>query len=94
MTSTSHHPTWITLVVNYYDTSTFFRTFKWLHKVLLTEDNKVGLYLTGSTMQDANCAGHSELQLQYSNYKNSLQQLASKIGDIEQETEEHKLGIL
>ncbi|KAF8456302.1 Prefoldin [Terfezia claveryi] len=33
-----------------------------------------------------------ELQLQYSNYKNSLQQLASKIGDIEQETEEHKLG--
>ncbi|RPB27210.1 Prefoldin beta-like protein [Terfezia boudieri ATCC MYA-4762] len=32
-----------------------------------------------------------ELQLQYSNYKNSLQQLASKIGDIEQETEEHKL---
>ncbi|PLB55173.1 prefoldin subunit 2 [Aspergillus steynii IBT 23096] len=34
-----------------------------------------------------------ELQLQYSNYKNTLQQLASKIGDIEQEAEEHKLVI-
>ncbi|MCJ1234127.1 hypothetical protein MMC14_002085 [Varicellaria rhodocarpa] len=32
-----------------------------------------------------------ELQLQYTNYKNSLQQLAQKIGDVEQETEEHKL---
>ncbi|MCJ1309166.1 hypothetical protein MMC25_002821 [Agyrium rufum] len=32
-----------------------------------------------------------ELQLQYTNYKNSLQQLAQKIGDIEQDTEEHKL---
>ncbi|KAI9788988.1 MAG: hypothetical protein M1816_006446 [Peltula sp. TS41687] len=32
-----------------------------------------------------------ELQLQYTNFKNNLQQLAQKIGDIEQETEEHKL---
>ncbi|MCJ1411588.1 hypothetical protein MMC19_005678 [Ptychographa xylographoides] len=32
-----------------------------------------------------------ELQLQYTNYKNNLQQLAQKIGDVEQETEEHKL---
>ncbi|KAI5786393.1 Prefoldin beta-like protein, partial [Peziza echinospora] len=32
-----------------------------------------------------------ELQMQYSNYKNILQQLAQKIGDIEQESEEHKL---
>lgn len=32
-----------------------------------------------------------ELQIQYSNYKNILQQLAQKIGDVEQETEEHKL---
>ncbi|KAL9119918.1 MAG: hypothetical protein Q9187_003527, partial [Circinaria calcarea] len=31
------------------------------------------------------------LQLQYTNYKNNLQQLAQKIGDVEQETEEHKL---
>ncbi|PYH37927.1 putative prefoldin subunit 2 [Aspergillus neoniger CBS 115656] len=35
----------------------------------------------------------AELQLQYSNYKNTLQQLAQKIGDIEQEAEEHKLVI-
>jgi len=32
-----------------------------------------------------------ELQLQYTTYKNTLQQLAQKIGDVEQETEEHKL---
>jgi hypothetical protein len=32
----------------------------------------------------------AELQFQYSTYKNTLQQLAQKIGDIEQETEEHK----
>ena len=31
-----------------------------------------------------------ELQQQYTNYKNSLQQLAQKIGDIEQDAEEHK----
>jgi hypothetical protein len=33
---------------------------------------------------------NAELQLQYSNYKNALQSMAQKIGDIEQETEEHK----
>lgn len=32
----------------------------------------------------------SELQQQYTNYKNNLQQLAQRIGDIEQDTEEHK----
>lgn len=32
----------------------------------------------------------TELQQQYTTYKNSLQQLAQKIGDVEQETEEHK----
>ena len=32
----------------------------------------------------------AELQAEYQNYKNILQQLAQKIGDIEQETEEHK----
>lgn len=31
-----------------------------------------------------------DLQATYSNYKNTLQQIASKIGDIEQEAEEHK----
>ncbi|KAL2059299.1 hypothetical protein ABVK25_000591 [Lepraria finkii] len=32
-----------------------------------------------------------ELQQQYTNYKNNLQQLAQRIGEIEQDTEEHKL---
>ncbi|KAL9632992.1 MAG: hypothetical protein Q9164_004964 [Protoblastenia rupestris] len=32
-----------------------------------------------------------ELQQQYTNYKNNLQQLAQRIGDIEQDAEEHKL---
>ncbi|KNG44101.1 prefoldin subunit 2 [Stemphylium lycopersici] len=32
-----------------------------------------------------------ELQTNYQNYKNMLQTIASKIGDIEQESEEHKL---
>lgn len=31
-----------------------------------------------------------DLQSTYSNYKNTLQQIAQKIGDIEQEAEEHK----
>lgn len=31
-----------------------------------------------------------DLQQQYTTYKNSLQQLAQRIGDVEQETEEHK----
>ncbi|KAJ8070272.1 hypothetical protein OCU04_000655 [Sclerotinia nivalis] len=32
-----------------------------------------------------------ELQNQYTSYKNGLQQIASKIGDVEIEAEEHKL---
>ena len=32
----------------------------------------------------------AELQVQYSNYKETLQAIAQKIGDVEQETEEHK----
>ncbi|KAK2626745.1 hypothetical protein QTJ16_003920 [Diplocarpon rosae] len=32
-----------------------------------------------------------ELQREYTNYKNGLQQIASKIGDVESEAEEHKL---
>jgi prefoldin subunit 2 len=31
-----------------------------------------------------------ELQNTYQNYKSTLQNIAAKIGDIEQETEEHK----
>ena len=33
---------------------------------------------------------YTELQQQYTIYKNGLQQLAQKIGDIEQDAEEHK----
>ncbi|KAL8985242.1 MAG: hypothetical protein Q9177_004490 [Variospora cf. flavescens] len=33
----------------------------------------------------------ADLQQQYTTYKNNLQQLAEKIGNVEQETEEHKL---
>jgi hypothetical protein len=32
----------------------------------------------------------TELQNQYGNYKGTLQQLASKIGDVEQEADEHR----
>lgn len=32
----------------------------------------------------------ADLQVQYSNYKDTLQQIASKIGSVEQEAEEHK----
>ncbi|KJR82570.1 uncharacterized protein SPSK_03662 [Sporothrix schenckii 1099-18] len=33
----------------------------------------------------------ADLQVQYTNYKNALQQIAQKIGDVEQEADEHKL---
>jgi prefoldin subunit 2 len=32
----------------------------------------------------------TELQAQYSNYKETLQAIAQKIGDVETEAEEHK----
>ncbi|MCJ1477533.1 hypothetical protein MMC13_006205 [Lambiella insularis] len=41
--------------------------------------------------QQVNAKKQQELQTQYTTYKNNLQQLAQKIGDVEQETEEHKL---
>jgi len=43
--------------------------------------------------QQISAKKQQELQTQYSTYKNTLQSLAQKIGDIEQETEEHKLVI-
>ncbi|KAB8232244.1 Prefoldin beta-like protein [Aspergillus alliaceus] len=46
-----------------------------------------------ASQQQVNPKRQQELQLQYSNYKNTLQQMAQKIGDIEQEAEEHKLVI-
>ncbi|KAI9805409.1 MAG: hypothetical protein M1825_000660 [Sarcosagium campestre] len=41
--------------------------------------------------QQVSAKRQQELQLQYSTFKNNLQQIAQKIGDVEQETEEHKL---
>ncbi|KAF2099643.1 Prefoldin beta-like protein [Rhizodiscina lignyota] len=41
--------------------------------------------------QQVTAKRQQELQLQYTTYKNNLQQLAQKIGDVEQEAEEHKL---
>ncbi|KAI9662853.1 MAG: hypothetical protein M1821_007900 [Bathelium mastoideum] len=43
------------------------------------------------SQQQVSVKKQQELQTQYSNYKNNLQQIAQKIGDVEQETEEHKL---
>ncbi|KAJ6446217.1 prefoldin subunit 2 [Purpureocillium lavendulum] len=44
-----------------------------------------------SEQQGAPAKKQQDLQATYSNYKNTLQQIAQKIGDIEQEAEEHKL---
>ncbi|KAK1996376.1 prefoldin subunit [Colletotrichum falcatum] len=41
--------------------------------------------------QAANQRKQQDLQNQYGIYKNTLQQIAQKIGDVEQEAEEHKL---
>lgn len=38
----------------------------------------------------ASYSRYLDLQVTYSNYKNTLQQIAQRIGDIEQEAEEHK----
>ncbi|KAJ5231690.1 hypothetical protein PENSTE_c012G03562 [Penicillium steckii] len=46
-----------------------------------------------SSQQQIDPKKQQELQSQYTNFKNTLQQLAQKIGDIEQEAEEHKLVI-
>ncbi|KAK3300376.1 uncharacterized protein B0H64DRAFT_369640 [Chaetomium fimeti] len=40
--------------------------------------------------QAAPAKRQQDLQVQYSTYKNTLQQIAQKIGDVEQEAEEHK----
>ncbi|KAJ2898811.1 hypothetical protein MKZ38_003631 [Zalerion maritima] len=44
-----------------------------------------------STAQNVSAKKQQELQVQYQNYKGTLQQISQKIGDIEQEAEEHKL---
>ncbi|KND95328.1 putative prefoldin subunit 2 [Tolypocladium ophioglossoides CBS 100239] len=43
-----------------------------------------------SAQQQAPARKQQNLQSTYSNYKNTLEQIAQKIGDIEQEAEEHK----
>ncbi|KAF1989556.1 Prefoldin beta-like protein [Aulographum hederae CBS 113979] len=43
------------------------------------------------SQQQVTAKKQQDLQNQYTSYKNTLQQLAQKIGDVEQETEEHKL---
>jgi hypothetical protein len=46
---------------------------------------------TESSLQDrSEIDTLQDLQGQYQNYKNGLQQIAQKIGDVEQEAEEHK----
>jgi hypothetical protein len=40
----------------------------------------------------AHSLNSSELQPQYTNFKTTLQSLAQKVGEIEQEIEEHKYG--
>ncbi|KAF2459956.1 Prefoldin subunit-domain-containing protein [Lineolata rhizophorae] len=43
------------------------------------------------SQQQISARRQQELQTQYTNFKNNLQQIAQKIGDVEQEAEEHKL---
>ncbi|ERS97981.1 hypothetical protein HMPREF1624_06153 [Sporothrix schenckii ATCC 58251] len=44
-----------------------------------------------ASAQPASAKRQQDLQVQYTNYKNALQQIAQKIGDVEQEADEHKL---
>jgi len=41
-------------------------------------------------IRDLSADNVSELQMQYSNFKDTLQNIASQIGNVEQEVEEHK----
>lgn len=46
--------------------------------------------LRGPFFANNRCLCFPDLQVQYTNFKNALQQIAQKIGDVEQEAEEHK----
>ncbi|PUU81174.1 Prefoldin beta-like protein [Tuber borchii] len=46
---------------------------------------------TSSSPSPSTVKKQQDLQTQYSTYKSALHQLAQKIGDVEQEAEEHKL---
>ena len=54
----------------------------------ITAKKQQGKHLEAPVISTADSG--TELQQQYTNYKNSLQQLAQRIGEIEQDTEEHK----
>lgn len=60
-----------------------------LSRQSLPKNSKVGVK-SGSGAVDPWTDGSEDLQNQYTAYKNLLQQLAQKIGDVEQEAEEHK----
>ncbi|KAF8863451.1 hypothetical protein BDZ45DRAFT_121858 [Acephala macrosclerotiorum] len=47
--------------------------------------------ITTNMAQQITARKQQELQNQYTNYKEGLQQIASKIGDVESSAEEHKL---
>ncbi|CAK7236985.1 Cochaperone prefoldin complex subunit [Sporothrix curviconia] len=42
-------------------------------------------------LQPASAKQQQDLQVQYQNFKNALQMIAQKIGNVEQDAEEHKL---
>jgi hypothetical protein len=64
----------------------------WRHSRFQLRDRKVVVMISNiSSRVVINLS--AELQTQYTNYKSMLQQLAQKIGDIEQEAEEHRYVI-
>ena len=72
--------------------STYWIT-RWRRTKSLSRNNKVSL-APCVNLGKPETHFWAELQQQYTNYKNSLQQLAQRIGDVEQEAEEHKCVIL
>ena len=56
--------------------------------MLLLESSKVRMSITAEGLA---LTTTPDLQTQYTNFKNALQSLAQKVGEIEQEIEEHKL---
>lgn len=60
---------------------------KWLNPKLRHGGSKVFIASKRSECISNFC---TELQIQYQSYKNNLQAIAGKIGDVEQEAEEHK----
>ncbi len=62
---------------------------QWLSSKLPPSGSKVGFWVIKRHHNSADLV-HEDLQAQYSSYKSNLQQIAQKIGDVEQETEEHK----